>query len=56
MVNVGDVIIQLVMLLIIVLVIFLIVNFIRSSKKRQEQLNRIEKKLDSKVSKKEIGK
>ena len=44
--NSGDVLFQLFLLAFIVLIIVLIVSFFRSNKKRKDQLNRIEKKMD----------
>jgi hypothetical protein len=44
--NSGDVLFQLFLLAFIVLIIVLIVSFFRSNKKRKDQLNRIEKKID----------
>ena len=44
--NSGDVFFQLFSLAFIVLIIVLIVSFFRSNKKRNDQLNRIEKKMD----------
>ena len=44
--NSGDVLFQLFLLAFIVLIIVLIVSFFRSNKKRNDQLNRIEKKID----------
>ena len=44
--NSGDVLFQLFSLAFIVLIIVLIVSFFRSNKKRNDQLNRIEKKID----------
>ena len=44
--NLGDVLFQLFSLAFIVLIIVLIVSFFRSNKKRNDQLNRIEKKMD----------
>ena len=44
--NSGDVLFQLFSLAFIVLIIVLIVSFFRSNKKRKDQLNRIEKKID----------
>ena len=44
--NSGDVLFQLFLLAFIVLIIVLIVSFLRSNKKRKDQLNRIEKKID----------
>jgi sensor domain CHASE-containing protein len=44
--NSGDVFFQLFLLAFIVLIIVLIVSFFRSNKKRNDQLNRIEKKID----------
>ena len=44
--NSGDVLFQLFSLAFIVLIIVLIVSFFRSNKKRNDQLNRIEKKMD----------
>ena len=46
MLYVGDIIFQLFVLLIPIAIIVAIVIFVRSSKKREEQLNRIEEKLD----------
>ncbi|MDP4086072.1 MAG: DUF4083 family protein [Bacillota bacterium] len=44
--NIGDIIFQLFTFLFPVIFIILIVLFVRSSKKRNEQLKRIEEKLD----------
>ena len=44
--NLGDALFQLISLAFIVLIIALIVSFFRSNKKRKDQLNRIEKKMD----------
>ena len=44
--NSRDVLFQLFLLAFIVLIIVLIVSFFRSNKKRKDQLNRIEKKID----------
>ena len=44
--NSGDVLFQLFLLAFIVLIIVLIMSFFRSNKKRKDQLNRIEKKID----------
>lgn len=44
--NLGDVLFQLFSIAFIVLIIVLIVSFFRSNKKRNDQLNRIEKKMD----------
>lgn len=44
--NSGDVLFQLFLLAFIGLIIALIVSFFRSNKKRKDQLNRIEKKMD----------
>ena len=44
--NSGDVLFQLFSLAFIGLIIVLIVSFFRSNKKRKDQLNRIEKKMD----------
>lgn len=46
MFNIGDVIFQLFALLIPIVIIVAIIFFVRSSKKRKEQLDRIEEKLD----------
>ncbi|WNS76476.1 DUF4083 family protein [Bacillus sp. DTU_2020_1000418_1_SI_GHA_SEK_038] len=46
MLNIGDIIFQLFALLIPIVIIVGIVFFVRSSKKRKEQLDRIEEKLD----------
>ena len=43
MLNIGDIIFQLFALLIPIIIIAVIVFFVRSSKKRMEKLNRIEK-------------
>jgi large-conductance mechanosensitive channel len=45
-INVGDIIFQLVNLGFLALFIFLIVSYSRSNKKRRNQLNRIEEKLN----------
>ena len=44
--NLGDVLFQLFSLAFIVLIIVLIVSFFRSNKKRNDQLKRIEQKMD----------
>ena len=44
--NLGDALFQLFSLAFIVLIIVLIVSLFRSSKKRKNQLDRIEKKID----------
>ncbi|MFZ0447595.1 MAG: DUF4083 domain-containing protein [Bacillus sp. (in: firmicutes)] len=44
--NLGDALFQLISLAFIVLIIVLIMSFFRSNKKRNDQLNRIEKKID----------
>lgn len=44
--NVGDVIAQLVFLLILVVVIVGVITFIVKARKRNEQLSRIEEKID----------
>ncbi|MFD1777206.1 DUF4083 family protein [Fredinandcohnia salidurans] len=46
MLNIGDIIFQLFALLIPIAIIVAIIIFVRSSKKRKEQLDRIEEKLD----------
>jgi hypothetical protein len=46
-VNIGDIIFQLFAILVPIILIFLLVGFFRSSKKRNEQIKRIEDKLDS---------
>ena len=45
--NIGDAVFQLLSLIILVLVILLIVRLFRSSSKRKNQLDSIEKKIDS---------
>ncbi len=47
MINIGTIIFQLFSILIPVAFIVLIVLFVRSSKKRDERLNRIEEKVDN---------
>ncbi|MDQ0229211.1 DUF4083 domain-containing protein [Metabacillus malikii] len=44
--NLGDALFQLFYLAFIVLIVVLIVSFLRSNKKRNNQLDRIEKKID----------
>ncbi len=44
--NIGDIIFQLISILVVIFFITMIVSFFRSSKKRKEQLDRIESKLD----------
>ena len=44
--NIGDIIYQLFSILVVIFFIVMIVSFFRSSKKRKEQLDRIENKLD----------
>lgn len=46
MLNIGDIIFQLFVFLIPIVIIVAIIYFVRSSKKRKEQLDRIEEKLD----------
>ncbi|WP_187393466.1 hypothetical protein [Bacillus sp. E214] len=46
MLNIGDIIYQLFSILVVIFFIVMIVSFFRSSKKRKEQLDRIENKLD----------
>ncbi len=46
MLNLGDIIFQLFAILVPVFFVVLIFLFIRSSKKRNERLNRIEEKID----------
>lgn len=46
MFNIGDIIFQLFALLVPIFFIIIIVFFVRSLRKRKEQLDRIEKKLD----------
>ncbi|MEH6937136.1 DUF4083 family protein [Bacillus sp. JJ664] len=46
MVNIGDIIYQLVVLLVLIFFIIFIVSFVRNFKKRNNQLKRIEDKLD----------
>nr|WP_295974213.1 DUF4083 domain-containing protein [uncultured Bacillus sp.] len=46
-VNIGDMIFQLLFLGVPILIMAILLLFWRSSKKRNEQLNRIEEKLDS---------
>ena len=46
MLNIGDIIFQLFAILLPVLFIVGVVLFVRASKKRKEQLDRIEEKLD----------
>ena len=47
MLNLGDIIFQLFAILVPVFFVVLIFLFIRSSKKRNERLNRIEEKIDN---------
>lgn len=44
--NIGDIVFQLFTLLIPIILITLLIVFIRSSKKKNQQLKRIEEKLD----------
>ena len=44
--NLGDALFQLISFAFIVLIIVLIMSFFRYNKKRNDQLNRIEKKID----------
>ncbi|PLS03364.1 DUF4083 domain-containing protein [Neobacillus cucumis] len=44
--NIGDIIFQLFAILVPIVFIVAIIFFVRSSKKRKEQLDRIEEKLD----------
>jgi uncharacterized protein YoxC len=46
MLNIGDIIFQLFAILVPIFFIVIIVFFVRSSRKRKEQLDRIEEKLD----------
>ena len=46
MFNAGDIIFQLFSIIVVVSIMFMIVSVFRSSKKRKEQLDRIESKLD----------
>ncbi|WP_257984375.1 DUF4083 family protein [Neobacillus cucumis] len=46
MLNIGDIIFQLFAILVPIVFIVAIIFFVRSSKKRKEQLDRIEEKLD----------
>lgn len=46
MLNIGDILFQLFAILVPIIFIVAIVFFIRSSKRRKEQLDRIEEKLD----------
>ena len=46
MLNIGDIIFQLFAILVHIVFIVAIIFFVRSSKKRKEQLDRIEEKLD----------
>ena len=46
MFNAGDIIFQLISIIIVISIIVMIVSVFHSSKKRQEQLDRIESKLD----------
>ncbi|WP_197969794.1 DUF4083 family protein [Mesobacillus harenae] len=55
MINIGDIIFQLIAIIIPVLSIAAVVFFIRSSKKKTEQLDRIEEKLDRAIER-TIGK
>lgn len=45
--NIGDALFQLFSLIILILIILLIVRLLRSSSKRSNQLDSIEKKIDS---------
>lgn len=46
MLNIGDIIFQLFAILVPIFIVVVIVFLVRSSKKRKEQLDRIEDKLD----------